>query len=885
MVIENLAKNTCNAEKRWSSIENEPQTCNGLSEEEMFALTSEKLNFESFEIDVVVKKGQQLLSSSGKEYDVWEESNSTSSSKEKMQLQRKNLKKKLGISEGALGEIDNTLDLISDEDLIVKESKTEVKKADELEIPKGLSARERNALKRKARQKSVVTIKEETKEKKIKLEANVDAVKEDEEDCESNWAFQNVVDDLSHDLLNPNWNIRHGCCLGLQAIFMTHGLDAGMVRKASREQNKKLQNIFMQDLVLRLISVLILDRFCDFVSDNIVSPVKEAAAQCLSFVIRGCDSFIIEKTGNALLSLCGSECWEVRHGGLIGLKYYIASNPGLVKNGALLSGNLYPIMYNALHDNDDDVRAVAADILTVILSEEELKNNLELSQKLLNSLTRLIEDNDDPLGSSIAPLISLAGKVLECLTVLTFPIDEFVEKLVSFYRNPLVAVRRVCIKISSKLVEHLDSSEKLRNLLRYAFQNILLESFEDIQLLSTELFSHLLKRLGVCDLKKECNIFLSLACTPLGSPFDKKYFLGPFSSLDLALDASGVHLIPESVVLNTRLFAAKAIAQFPANYYKELCIKILHESQFGIQILTALALLLESNEKLELISERFKVILDENTIPIFAESQVSWKRFLKECNDSSLGISEISVERLNELSNSCTENESLMGLLNDFKTIIENTVAPIRGFAYLLACKSGAIRPFYFDYLKWEKSSFFLEFFGSKLADVIVCTDPSHQEHFIRNLIRMENETTALINFNSTSRQMVSVESALEGCAIGATNAEKVFYSLSHVIDSFPFINHFLADENHDWRLQSIYSISKVIKADFSKHCLYCLNFAADPNPLMRYRAVRGICGILKTDFMSHFVIVAKESKEFYSQTELSYRLFFIELVYCKKLL
>lgn len=44
--------------------------------------------------------------------------------------------------------------------------------------------------------------------------------------------------------------------------------------------------IWLEDMAIRLLCVLALDRFGDFVSDAVVAPVRETCAQCLCAVLR-----------------------------------------------------------------------------------------------------------------------------------------------------------------------------------------------------------------------------------------------------------------------------------------------------------------------------------------------------------------------------------------------------------------------------------------------------------------------------------------------------------------------------------------------------------------------------------------------------------------------
>ena len=77
-------------------------------------------------------------------------------------------------------------------------------------------------------------------------------------------------------------------------------------------------------MALRIISVLALDRFGDFVSDQVVAPVRETCSQCLGTVLTLMCSENVKSLLNILVLLLEQNAWEVRHGSLLALKYLFA---------------------------------------------------------------------------------------------------------------------------------------------------------------------------------------------------------------------------------------------------------------------------------------------------------------------------------------------------------------------------------------------------------------------------------------------------------------------------------------------------------------------------------------------------------------------------------
>lgn len=81
---------------------------------------------------------------------------------------------------------------------------------------------------------------------------------------------------------------------------------------------------WLEDCAIRLLCVLALDRFGDFVSDAVVAPVRETCAQCLGALLKLMNERGVMGVLRVLLQLLEQQEWEARHGGLLGLKYLLA---------------------------------------------------------------------------------------------------------------------------------------------------------------------------------------------------------------------------------------------------------------------------------------------------------------------------------------------------------------------------------------------------------------------------------------------------------------------------------------------------------------------------------------------------------------------------------
>jgi len=93
------------------------------------------------------------------------------------------------------------------------------------------------------------------------------------------------------------------------------------------EQNRR----WLEDCTIRLLCVFALDRFGDYVGDQVVAPVRETCAQTLGTVLASMPTESVLRAFDVLLLLLQQQKWEIRHGGLLGLKYLIAVRKDLVQ--------------------------------------------------------------------------------------------------------------------------------------------------------------------------------------------------------------------------------------------------------------------------------------------------------------------------------------------------------------------------------------------------------------------------------------------------------------------------------------------------------------------------------------------------------------------------
>ncbi|CAI0433201.1 unnamed protein product [Linum tenue] len=326
---------------------------------------------------------------------------------------------------------------------------------------------------------------------------------------------------------------------------------------------------FLQDCAIRFLCVLSLDRFGDYVSDQVVAPVRETCAQALGATFKYMDRSLVHETLYILLQMQRRPEWEIRHGSLLGIKYLVAVRQDLLPD---LLGHILPACKAGLEDPDDDVRAVAADALIpaagAVVKSQALHSIVMLLWDILLDLDDLSPSTSSVMNllaeiysqeEMIPKMISKPKEELDLNEVVH--IDDIGEKsyldenpymlstlaprLWPFMRHSITSVRYSAIRTLEQLLEagHKRSvsdpsgssfwpSFILGDTLRIVFQNLLLESNERI-LHCSERVWRLLVQCPVEDLESVANAYISswieLSTTPFGSPLDSSKMFWPMA--------------------------------------------------------------------------------------------------------------------------------------------------------------------------------------------------------------------------------------------------------------------------------------------------------------------------------------------------------------------
>ncbi|KAG2617033.1 hypothetical protein PVAP13_3NG178092 [Panicum virgatum] len=327
---------------------------------------------------------------------------------------------------------------------------------------------------------------------------------------------------------------------------------------------------FLQDCAIRFLCVLSLDRFGDYVSDQVVAPVRETCAQALGAVLKYMHPSLVCHTLNILLQMQRRQEWEVRHGSLLGIKYLVAVRQEMLK---YLLDYIIHACKAGLEDPDDDVRAVAAEAL-IPAADSLVRLNDQMLHSIVMLLWDILLDLDDlsPSTSSVMNLLAeiysqpeMVPKMLGTATsgeMGEFDLNKLTQtaeqegrltssenpyglatltpRLWPFMRHSITSVRRSAIRtlllevgnsrsLSGTVPSKFWPTSILGDALQVVFQNLLLESNDEI-LQSSERAWKLLLQCPEKDLEYAAKLYFSnwvqLAATPFGSALDStKMFL------------------------------------------------------------------------------------------------------------------------------------------------------------------------------------------------------------------------------------------------------------------------------------------------------------------------------------------------------------------------
>ncbi|PKI84186.1 Mot1p [Malassezia vespertilionis] len=653
------------------------------------------LHFADFNLAQTLAAGTKLLASAGKEYDVPE-----LLSKERLQHAKKNLLGKLGLGFGA-EDVDVGVDM--DVELQMAAPKEEAKAEPEFEPepepePEGraLSARERNQLKRRRKNEakqgtprtaSNPVLKNVQPGKRHKSDPDAPETPASSGDTASlqakpgEWPFRALTELLSVELFSPTWESRHGAALGLREIFRTQGSGGGKKMGESLDTNTNLHHAWAEDLAVRLLCVFALDRLGDFVFDQVVAPVRETASQTLAQLLPHISEDLVHATHNVLLEMIRQDSvreanlvgngqrngyiWEVRHAGLLGLKYEVAVRFDLLRNDAEkhsvadgMVADVVDVVMLGLRDDDDDI----------------VEQHLDLVLRLLEQLWACISDMKDDLSSSTGGVMDLLSSLYSYPQVLALAqrgagavqLTALIPKLFVFFRHTITSVRLAVLHAINAFLQAdaFDHSWLDDRLVRLLFQNMIVEERAPIRETTWEVWEQVLKILSV-DPAHFANVVLlhiptlfKIVMMPIGAPIDYALFYVPARTgagariehdIDKGILSQDLTLVGVDTVIRGRLGAATALGEVLAKLQnaEEGACALLHTylgSQSALQkCLSAVVVqrwaeleanppqFLEEHARMKELHGMLLTLLDASTPLTYSEMAVMVQRMQHDC--------------------------------------------------------------------------------------------------------------------------------------------------------------------------------------------------------------------------------------------------------------
>ena len=375
------------------------------------------------------------------------------------------------------------------------------------------------------------------------------------------WPFERLCEVMAADLIDPAWEIRHGAAMGLREVVRVHGAGAGRESGRTKVENDDLNAEWADDLACRLCCVLMLDRFGDYISDNVVAPIRETIGQTLG-------ALMVHLTPRKVKSIYGVlyrmvmqsdlnlqyRIWEVCHGGMIGLRYLVAVRSDLLVEEERLMDGVVEAVMKGLADFDDDVRAVSAATLIPIAKQFVMLRPTALDN-LINIVWDCLSDLRDDLSASTGFVMDLLAKlwsfpeVLEAMRHNAERDEEqsfgsLVPRLYPFLRHTITSVRSAVLRaLQTFLLIGGDEASGWVNgrVLRLVYQNLLVERSDLNLSLSLEVFKSLLMILAkartlVEEIAQHADDMLALALHPIGTsrnplPIDLYRFMKPSGQL------------------------------------------------------------------------------------------------------------------------------------------------------------------------------------------------------------------------------------------------------------------------------------------------------------------------------------------------------------------
>ncbi|CAH8540063.1 unnamed protein product [Schistosoma turkestanicum] len=389
------------------------------------------------------------------------------------------------------------------------------------------------------------------------------------------WPLDKICTTLLGDLWALRWETRHGAASGLRELLSEprHTRQAGKCVGQSEIEMYNSHYQYLEDIVVRVLCTLALDQLSDFISDEIVAPVRETAAQLLGvlslhltleqiLLVTKHLIFLVSLNDDTINQLCtnipcpkeentntSKNSWMITHGGLLGIKYLLASRKDL-KDTLLphvtpcLISRLFGIPITTDHQSisspppqqqqqltschhssslnsananvsalvdDEDIRAAAASALLPIIDTVWIESLSQHEYHLfVKHLWSLIRNTPSDFSPSTGPVLSLVcaltkaelGKKQQNNNTIKSEVDISIYQIDTSEKIMIIAellhhvsssIRQSALNTLQCVIESCEeqmeilSVDTLHIILDNLFQRILLESYSSIRALATNL--------------------------------------------------------------------------------------------------------------------------------------------------------------------------------------------------------------------------------------------------------------------------------------------------------------------------------------------------------------------------------------------------------------
>lgn len=549
------------------------------------------LKLEKFNLSDLLASGASLLSSDTQKYDlksaetVQVQVQETVQITEKIRQQRNLLNMKLGIDVAGAAKLD-TSHIFSDYDLLASEA--EIAQTNEIEMS---LKRKGSDLKLEADASFSSPSSSNGQIKKLKLEDENEETKCEEAENHikslvlfTKWLFTK--------LFNSEWEIRHGSATCIREIIKK------LVSSLFTNTNINLIPNFdwFEVCLNKLFSVIALDRFADYIGDEVVAPVRETCTQTIGilsklFTVSSQDTLRLCSIINMFLTLKKNN-WETRHSGIMILKYTIAaaSASNDLTNLKQIFSLTFENILNCIKDNDDDVRQVASSSLEPVSTNLNSLLRTDQIESLIKILIDVLSDLDD-LGTSCSNIMSLLSDLLSLHENQTTFIrllngQSILPRLLPFLNHSSFNVKQTTLSTINKIIiainsngsfgykfELIENSQNLALLFRLLYQQAILMSSENgfkmLESLVVELWETLNYNISPNILVSICfpyiTTWLILLMYPCNQQIDPAYLVSQNSdTMKEYLGSNQIRfedkLVRDSIQIKCRLLCSKLLS-------------------------------------------------------------------------------------------------------------------------------------------------------------------------------------------------------------------------------------------------------------------------------------------------------------------------------------